>query len=220
MVVNIDEILRYLGYRENIADEETLKQIEACINEIQNMQAGSCTYKIFEVEALESEIILKGTVVSLRGRDIASHLKGSKKCALMAATLGVEVDRRIAYYTKFDISNAVIMDACASAMIEALCNEIQVNIEQIAKEAGFNITDRFSPGYGDLSLEHQKGILRVLNAERILGLTLTESLILIPRKSVTAIIGFKENAKNHNIDKCKKCSMKNCKFRKAGVICE
>ena len=55
---------------------------------------------------------------------------------------------------------------------------------------GLHTKPRFSPGYGDFSLEHQRDFMRILDLENSLGLTLTGSLLLVPEKSVTAVIGL------------------------------
>lgn len=219
MKANVEEIQRYLGYKNNTLDGETLGKIEDCIGEIMGLLKKSYVYKIYDIVTMENEITLKGTVLSLRGRDIQEHLKGSKKCALMAVTLGIEADRKIAYYSKFNLSRAVIMDACASSIVESICDDVQNIIKGQAEKSGLNITERYSPGYGDFSLEHQKGILRVLDTEKSMGLTLTDSFLLLPRKSVTAIIGLKEDNYVIKIDKCMKCNLENCEYRRAGAYC-
>jgi len=214
------EVLSYLGYKNNTADENIIKQIEDCTSEIQSLLRKTYTYKIFDCEVTDNKVNLKDTVISLEGRDIAKHLKSSQKCAMLAVTLGIEVDRMLAYYSKINLSTAVVMDACASVIVEEICDKVQREIGEEAKKLGLYITDRYSPGYGDLTLKNQLGILRVLDAERTLGLTLTENYLLQPQKSVTAIIGLQKNKYKEKFHKCKKCNLQKCEFRKAGIICE
>src|SRR5699024_4636248 len=92
--------------------------------------------------------------LKLPGEDIKNHLSKSKECLLIAATLGHAVDTRIRYYEKVSMNNAVILDACATAAIEQICDKICIEIQdQLAKDK--RLTYRFSPGYGDLPIQIQ-----------------------------------------------------------------
>lgn len=108
----------------------------------------------------------------------------------MAATLGSKVDRKILYYEKVNMTKAVILDACATTSIEEYCDFIENEIKKEVVEDELNINWRYSPGYGDLDISIQRNLLKSLDAERTMGLTVSSHNILIPRKSVTAIIGI------------------------------
>ena len=133
----------------------------------------------------------------------------------MAATLGPVIDQLIRYISRTDLTQAIVMDAVATTAIEAFCDEIESSIRQKAKLEGFYATHRFSPGYGDLPLSVQHSLLRTLDTPRKIGLSTTENMILIPRKSVTAVIGLQERPdkiKEHN---CKDCNPGlSCPFKK------
>lgn len=116
-----------------------------------------------------------------------SELMGDKnECLLLAATLGIGVDRLILKLGGISAKDAFITDAMADAMIEALCDRAEAKITE-----GLVTSGRFSPGYGDLELSVGKEILALTDAERILGIKLTESGLMIPRKSVNAIIAIR-----------------------------
>ena len=76
--------------------------------------------------------------------------------------------------------------------MEAVCDEVNALLEKEAAEEGRSLRRRFSPGYGDLGLENQKGVFELLNPAKLIGLTLMDTLIMSPEKSVTAIIGIAE----------------------------
>ncbi|QCX32433.1 hypothetical protein FDN13_01250 [Caloramator sp. E03] len=143
-------------------------------------------------------------------------------CAFLAATLGSNIDNKIKYYEKTDFTRSIILDACATTAIEELCDMVEEEIKAIALEKyKKNITNRYSPGYGDLSLEYQPSIINLLDANKRIGLTVTDSLILIPRKSVTAIIGFQDDYIIKESSKCNKCkNNSNCFYRKGENYCE
>jgi len=215
--MNIDkkEVLRYLGYKGSNADKETSDLIDECIDEINNIAKPKYIYKIFDLEKEDDKINILKTTLSLNSKNISSHLKSSCKCAVMAATLGVQTDRQILIYSNLNLTKALVMDSCATAAIESLCDIAQEEIKEYAKTLDFNITGRFSPGYGDLSIEIQPEILNILNAYKTIGLSATENSILIPRKSVTAFIGLQKSKSNDNSLECLSCSKENCEYRRS-----
>jgi len=215
--MNIDknEVLRYLGYKNNNADKETSHLIDECIAEIVRISKPKYIYRIFDLEKASDKINLLKTTLSLNGENINTHLKFSSKCALMAATLGVEADRQISIYSNLNLTKALVMDSCAAAAIESVCDMAQQEIKKIAETMGFNITDRFSPGYGDLSIEIQPEIISVLDSFKKIGLSVTESCILIPRKSVTAFIGLQKLKNMENKIRCLNCDKENCEYRRS-----
>lgn len=212
------EVLRYLGYKRQNIDEAMENLLTECIVEINEIARKSFVYNIYDIEREKDRIALKNTNLIFQSKDLSKHLHNSDKCALMAVTLGLEADKKIAYYSKMNLTKGIIMDACASAAIEALCDEIQEEIGKKAKEEGLYITARYSPGYGDLSITHQKDIVEVLRAYSKIGLTVNESSIMLPRKSVTALIGWQREESRAKGDKCDNCKEKNCLYRKCGDI--
>jgi 5-methyltetrahydrofolate--homocysteine methyltransferase len=123
-----------------------------------------------------------------RGSDIKTHLEGCDKIIILAATLGLQVDELIRQTEAADMAGAVVLDALASAAIEQVCDLAEADIRAEHSE----ITARFSPGYGDFPLEVQSELLGLLNAKKKIGLYVNKSNLLIPRKSVTAVIGVKK----------------------------
>ena len=130
-------------------------------------------------------------VVSVGGIDIASaalikNLDGAREAYLLAVTLGIEVDR---YLKRLSVSGGAghyIADGVASALAEALCDLANGELMR-----GATLTGRFSPGYGDVPLDIQGAILSLMSARELLGITLTDSNLMIPTKSITAIVGIK-----------------------------
>lgn len=138
----------------------------------------------------KEEVLLRNCKLKLKGESIINHLKYCNDCVLFAATLGGEVDKKINYYERISMSKAIILDACATVAIEEGCDFVEDEIRKIAIEQGKEITFRFSPGYGDLDLSIQESFIQTVEAYKNIGLTVSAHNILIPRKSVTAIIGF------------------------------
>lgn len=219
------EILRYLGYNGKQADAAVYSLIDECIEEIRSISRMRYTYKIFDVKTgvykEMSCIMLDGTDIVLTGNDIYEHLRNCRKCAVMAATLGIEVDNLIRTKQCDNMLTALVLDSCATEFTEKLCDAAENEIRAIAESEGKGINFRFSPGYGDLPIDIQRDITGIIDAARRIGLTVTESSIMIPSKSVTAIIGFTEDyGIKKNRQACDTCSMRdNCMFRKGGSTC-
>ena len=215
MTIDKLEVLRYLGHTNQTIDANINKLLNECLFEIGQLLRKQFVYELFEIDKKGDSIIFKDTILVMKSEDIANHLAKSDKCTLMAASLGLEVDRKIAYYAKTNVTKGLILDACASAAIEVLCDEVQEVITKEAAQQGYHITSRFSPGYGDLPIMLQKPITQVLKTYPKMGLTVTDSSIMLPRKSVTAIIGWQKEEATSKMNKCKACNKENCNLRKA-----
>ena len=141
------------------------------------------------------------------------------RVVLMAATLGNGLELAIRRAQVRDMARAVVLDCCGSAAIEAVCDAAEREI-LTAVGASVYLTDRFSPGYGDLPISLQDTFLRQVDAHKQIGLTVTATNILTPRKSVTAIIGLANQPQTKRFRGCAYCSMfETCAFRKAGKTC-
>jgi len=219
MKIDKKEVLRYLGYKNQKIDKNMTDLIEECCEEIIDICKENSVYEIFDIENKDDQIFLLGSTLVLKDNDIKKLLVNSKKCVVMAATLGAGVDSKIAYYSKFNITKGLIMDACATTAIEYLCDELQNEIMKNALEDNLFITNRYSPGYGDFSIDNGENILNVLDAYKKIGLSITANSIMIPRKSVTALIGLSEIQNKKSIEGCKSCKNVNCEFRKDGGYC-
>lgn len=218
--IDKDQVLRYLGYRGQEISNEIDALIEECIKEIKTLANLRATYKYSSVH-IKNQVSLMEIGLNLKGKDIINHLEKSNKCCVMAATLGSEVDRKILYYEKINMTKAIILDACATTAIEEYCDFIENEVKKEAEKDKLNINWRYSPGYGDLDISIQRDLLKSLDAEKIIGLTVSSHNILIPRKSVTAIIGIIPKELIVKKKSCNQCNkFDSCKFRKIGEVCE
>lgn len=216
MYIDKKEALRYMGYRGQEIDKGLQELLDNCIDEVRTVSRRDYIYEVFDIERRGPELCLKGTTLVLPGKNIGSHLSKADKCVVMAATLGLEADRRIAFYSRTDLTRGIVFDACAGVAIEWLCDEIQKEIAAKAKSMGFEITQRFSPGYGDLPIDIQGDLTRALKTYEKIGLGVNESSVMIPRKSVTALIGMQKEACASTEHKCIDCDSKNCLYREDG----
>jgi hypothetical protein len=145
-------------------------------------------------------------------------LEQCNRAALLACTLGPDFDTMLRAWQARDMGRAAILDACGGAWVEAGCDEAEKELGEKLKEA--YLTDRFSPGYGDLPLALQPAILAALDGERRVGIHLSESLLMNPVKSVTAVIGISDRPQMARIRGCAYCTMaETCTLRKGGKHC-
>ncbi len=198
------EALRYAGCK--VKDNETEVLLNTCFKEVENKLKYSVCYCELEVQTV-GEICDFGAF-SVKSKALAKNLEGVQKVLLFGATIGVEIDRLIAKYGKLSPSCALMLQAIGAERIEALCDTF---CEEYEKENGVFLKPRFSPGYADLSLEVQRDIFSVLDLPRKIGLSLTDSLLMSPVKSVTAFAGItKQEVLKSN--KCELCENTNCEF--------
>lgn len=187
---NIDErqVLIYLRSKD-CKDETVLSKIREEEKRLKRVYSPKYVSSEFDISFEERGVHLLGTNVYLTGNSIKKHLKGCEKCVVFGATLSMGCEMELVRLTNTDISSAVIFDAVCSDMIEKVCDRCQDEIKQNAAARGLEITDRFSPGYGDLPIELQGSLIFLINAQKLIGLTLTDTQMMIPTKSVTAIVG-------------------------------
>lgn len=214
------EVLRYLGHRDQEIDDLTEEQIISALNEIEEIKQIKVTYKFLDLIKTKTVLGFKQSNLKLPGKDIRAHLKQTELALLMAVTLGHEVDKRIRYYEKIDLTNALILDACATATIEEACDDFCATLNMKLAKENKKLTLRYSPGYGDLPINIQGDFLDTLGARKEIGLTATSSNILIPRKSVTAIAGVIDINQKIIPRSCAECSkFKTCTFKRGDVGC-
>lgn len=205
---NKKEILRYALCKE--ADEKLNALVDECIKECE----ASFTYNVcwceLPIKITDSGVDL--TFAETDSKALVKNLSGCSKIILFGATVGIEIDRLIAKYGRISPAKAVIFQAIGAERIEALCDAFNAEITEAYRKESLHTKPRFSPGYGDFPLEAQKDIFRVLDCPRKIGLSLNDSLLMSPSKSVTAIIGISTEKSDCKIS-CSLCGKKDCEFR-------
>lgn len=214
MEIDKKEILRYLGYKKTQnAEEAILSLIDSCIEELKNTVSMKSIYSIFDLN-IKGYSIQIGDTFFIQSKNLSKNLQDCEKIILFAATLGPQPDLLMKRYTFIDMTRVAVLQAAAAAMIEEYCDECQRKIEQEQKKKKLYLRPRFSPGYGDFDIKYQQQMISILDCPRKIGLTLTDSFILAPSKSVTAVIGLSQKKKNCHIKGCEMCNQLDCAFRR------
>ncbi len=177
------EALRYLGIVGEVSDSELERLYDECLAEYKAAAQYKCVVRSTPL-CIEDSDRVKMCFCEIESEALCRNLIGCDRAFVFAATTGIGVDRLLMKYRHISPSRAMVISCIASAGIEGWCDEIN---RRIAEE--HTVKPRFSPGYGGVSLEHQKDILAYLDAEKRIGLCLSEELMMTPVKSVTAFIG-------------------------------
>ena len=214
--LNIAEALRYAGVQGSVPDDlrRAMEEIARQVTAIPPRRV----WRAFPIQRTQNRIVLTGSGVTLTGTLAARTLADCDRAALLLCTLGEPFDAMLRREQARDMARAVLLDACGSAWVEAACDETEQEIAQ--RFPGAFLTDRFSPGYGDLPLEIQSALCAALDAQRRAGVHVTKSFLLNPAKSVTAVVGLAGKPQAARIRGCEYCTFKeNCALRKGGKTC-
>lgn len=218
--INEQEVLRYLGHRGQGIGEDIKRLIKECREEVKKEIAPKYIYELFNIKVKDIGVVVEGTNMILKGEAIKKHLSKSNKVALLVVTLGNNIERLTRLYEKSNLTKGLIIDACATTAVEEVCDYAEGLVKDIANKEDKKINFRFSPGYGDLPLDIQREFITVMNANRRIGVMVSDHDLLFPRKSVTAIIGFVNKEEKTKKKSCNECShYKQCRFRREGTSC-
>ena len=210
-LTNIDaaEAARYLGVR-GVPDPELTARIKDLSSVLLDTARPRLVWRSLPMTEENDFLIV--------GQDLRDLLSGCSEIVLFAATLGSEAELLIRRTQLRDMAEALILDACAGSAIENVCNNFCADLAALV--APGYLTDRFSPGYGDLPLDYQKVLFSALNITRRIGVTLTDSGLMLPQKSVTAVLGISPTPRGQRTG-CAHCPMnETCAYRKEGTTCE
>lgn len=200
------EILRYAGAK--VCSPDIEKEIDLCLKEIENKLSFLVCYAVFDAKVCNC-VDIEGEIFN--SQSLCKNLKNCDTVVLFGATIGVYIDRLIQKYGRISPLKALIFQAIGVERIESLCNEFCAFIKNEYKDK--KLRPRFSAGYGDLSIYAQKQIFNLLNCSKNISLTLNDSLVMSPSKSVTAFIGL-SNEGCEESGECSCCEKTDCEFRR------
>lgn len=168
--------------------DEILGLVDECLTEVREMLQYKVCYAILTTETDSNIISLP--CGQIESKNLARNLSGCDKAIVFAATIGVGIDRLISKYSRLSPTKALCFQAIGAERVEALCDEFCEKMKSEYEKNGERLKPRFSPGYGDLPLETQKMIFSLLDCPKRIGVTLGDTLLMSPSKSVTAFIGI------------------------------
>jgi len=229
--INRAEAARYLGFRGVHADPSMTELIEECIAELEDACTPRSVWDTFPIiwtdenkasagkeslqqadnkQAVTGQGVPHARTAMIAGmetgsRNLEKNLRGCSEAVLLATTIGPGCDLLVRRAQVRSMAKAAALQACGAAMVEAYTNEVNRQIIAEAEKRGLYARPRFSPGYGDFALAHQKDFFRILPITRTIGVSLSDSLLMTPTKSVTALIGLSEKKRPCIIEGCETC---------------
>jgi len=219
--IDEEEVLRYQGCHHYKAKKTNEIIMQITREEIEQ------SYCLFEPKGIYSKVMIKN--ISSEGRinlenglcleinnSMLNLLKGTSYLAFGLSTIGNRLEEKVTeLFAKNEYSKAIALDAVGTVASKFLSNYIQSLICQEAKEQKFQTTKYFSPGSGDWNINQQKIIFQIIPANKI-GVKLTESYMMVPKKSLSWVIGVGKNIRIPSKDNnsCQICEATNCQFRK------
>lgn len=211
--VDAKETKRYAGLQRADFKQELID--DACM-EAQLLIQPKGVWEIYDYDPTTGKIL--PDMLMLEGNSIKKHLRDSCKIVFLSATVGEAIEEQVTkYFHEGKYSFSVLLDAAATTAVEQVADAMEKTIFNEAKRQGLSMTWRFSPGYGDWPIQQQPEVLKLAQGN-IIGVSLTESLMLMPRKSITAVIGLyhakgacsQSENKKHD---CQNCSKTDCLAR-------
>ena len=202
MKLNRQEVARYLG----AGDASFSPAVEELV--------GSCEAELFSTVTpryLSRRVTL--ATLPFASADLARHLRHCREVFLMAVTLGAACDQLLRRWSVSHMGRAALGQACAAAWMDDCCDQYCAILEGGLAPGEF-LLPPYSPGYGDFSLSYQGELLQRLDAGRRLGVSLTAGGMLVPEKTVTAIVGISHEKTERCVQKCMRCQKSDCVFRK------
>ena len=200
--INRSELYEQMGYGDAAPDEATVRETETILAEVKNLlKPRFCFFVVPELPHFST------------GKIIERQLRGAEAYALFICTAGTEYEEYLKRLNEAgDMVRVFIADALGSVIAEKTADCMEKALQENIEKLGWNHTNRFSPGYCGWHVSQQQLLFPLFNGETC-GVSLTESCLMLPIKSVSGIIGLGRQV--HHIDyTCGLCDFKDCFRRK------
>ena len=209
--LDTDEILRYMGCPPDQAGADLRNQAQLCGRHICQTARLRWAWRCYDILQEENGVRLSCGLL-LPGRDLKAHLEGCVRAVVFCMTLGAAVDVLIRKTQSGDMLQGLALDCAADTAVEQGCDQIELELQ--AMFPGCSFPFRYSPGYGDFPLSCQPQLFGCLEAGKRIGITLTDSYLMAPSKSVTAVIGVSPLSRTCTVKGCEACGKTDCTYRR------
>lgn len=208
------EIYRYLGMPAQAPDEKTADMVAECLRDMKRVMGPVTARRLVPLDLSRCPVV-DFTCFQSESADLSRNLSGCDFAVLFSATLGMEADLLIRRYSRVETSRALIYQAAGTALIEEICDAEYEKLRKEMESEGLFLRPRFSPGYGDFSLSVQRELLDALGGPKQTGIMLRDSGLMIPSKSVTAVIGAgRQEDSSHRLKGCTSCGRTDCLYKR------
>jgi cobalamin-dependent methionine synthase I len=194
IAIPVKEVVRRMGYPDT--RHEGIAQIQGLLDQemvrAKQLFHPKGMYRMLSVEKRNTDsIYFKEVEFSIHSQKVCRMLRGSDPVVLLMVTIGSDLEKEVeSLFSEGEATRGFILDAIGSETADAVADKLHWEVlSGLAKKNGYTVTPRFSPGYGDWPLQVQHKLIQVCGGERI-GISVTPSSLMIPRKSVSAVLGF------------------------------
>ncbi|MGL5511811.1 MAG: methionine synthase [Sporomusa sp.] len=215
-IIDTDETRRYAGLSGKVDFAPELLNEACTLAQLLAIPKGVWQTYVYDQDA---HTILSPTPVILTADSIIKHLNGAYEIAVMAVTIGLALEQEVSnLFSKNQYTLGLLLDAAGTTAVEATCDAVSSVIAGQAARAGLTAGRRFSPGYSGWPIDVQPEILALATGAAI-ELSVTDTKMLVPRKSVTAVIGLYPYSQvlrlpHQQALACNKCGQPTCQARK------
>ncbi len=211
LVFDRSEIIRMLGYQKECPDY-IRQAMDTIWNQAPSHITASCGYRRYRATIRRDRFACEGISFEC-GPLITRHLKGCTEIAIFVSTLGLEFDRWVkGFFEKEDPLPGYIANTLGSVLVEAVADWLQERLEENIAPEGLSRSNRVSPGYCQWNVNEQHKLFSLL-PKQFCDITLMESALMIPIKSVTGVIGLGKGIQRLDYA-CRICDKKDCIMRR------
>lgn len=178
-----------------IPEEHISDGINKAIESAYSLIKGKACYRTFRIkEVTDNRIAISESDRLFYGNNMVRLLKDCDYATLLVCTIGNDLDKKVEELEQTSLADAYYLDRVGAWMADYMAEEAGRRVEAEIAKNGYNPTFRYAAGYGDWGLAAQTEIMRLTEANRI-GVSVTETFIMVPRFSVSAVIGWKRKLK-------------------------
>lgn len=214
--VDPEAVLHLLGSRDDDTRSHTLNLVDCCIKKALELATPRGAFAIWQTNDLSGPDEIATEALRFHtGKIVRRMLKGAHSFAFFIATVGngpENLSRKL--MEEGNYLEGYATDLIASVMVDAIADQIHKQVRNEAASLGMKVTNRYSPGYCSWDVSDQQKLFSLFPGNRC-GITLSESSLMSPIKSVSGVIGIGKSVRYQEYT-CDNCSMKGCQFRKTG----
>jgi hypothetical protein len=212
--INPRKVFRTIGYAQ---DSKPSARIASLVNEytenVHHIIEPTVSHVIKDVNFIVGKHIVLESNIVITSKIMAKVMESASRIVIFTLTIGDPLEGITSQLAEDGLmSQASVLDAIGSTAAENVAISFEEKIRNMADSQGMEISRRFSPGYCDWDVSQQKMLFQALDGDQA-GIHLTDSYLMIPRKSISGIIGIGTvGTMNHN--PCKSCEQSTCVGRR------
>ncbi len=212
IALQIEHVLQGQGIDPARASAKLVEQAQAILADVDPLLEPAALYGTLPVSDFQHrQVDFAGG--RFEGELVTRALAGASEISVALCTIGPRLDERVAELMDDDVMRAVVLDGAGVAAIRQVSDAVTERINDAIKSRGLNAGMKAQPGQEGWPIEQQRVIFGLLTADRV-NVQLTESCLMLPRKSVTFVIGGGKDMSEDAVP-CDFCTKRDrCKWRK------